>query len=233
MKKLMIIAALAAAGTVFADTTAVTNALDVYDFKASVQTPVTKYDKKTGVYKVYETRKLQGYFTVTWVTEYEGGIEVRSYGIPGVTLWNSSDKSKAVVPFDVVPMGGDFSLMGKKMNVSSVCFTIVDRDVGPESAGFKSLAFAGKGGVKDYKVATVVCKPCGITDTAKVVCRKVYSLSGNAVGLYSCGCGAESPSCEVAECGYDEDEATPINGCWGTWSAKYNAKLSETYDDAL
>jgi len=229
MKKLIAIAAVAFCASVFAkQNTVVTNALDVYDVKVTVKAPVVKYDKKAGVYKTYETRKLQGYFYVNWVTEY--GNETVSYGIPDVELYEVSGKTKTYVPFEIVRRS-DLSIYGKKLTGTTATFTAVNKEASATKAGCCELSFAGIGSTKDYKVVQQACGPCGITSPVKTNCRKAYSFSGNVVGAWSCGCGSESPSYLAAECGLDEDAPTPINGCYGSWSAKYNKNLSETYSD--
>ena len=235
MKKLMIIAVMALTGVICnADTT--TNAVDVYDVTASIRTPVIKLAAATRtasayVYRDLETRKLKGYLTLTWVKEDGDDYETV---IPALTLKDTKtgvDVDYAIVDSEVNEFGAlpfDFSIYGKSMNKAGATFVGVDESVTSEVSGYKFLEFVGFGSTLSYKTTVPVCAPCGITTATSGRCTRISKLSGKVTGMYSCGCGVDSPSKSAQSCAYipGEDGATPLMGCDGTWTAKYNKKLS-------
>ena len=236
MKKMMIMAALALmGGFCLADT--VTNAVDVYDMKASVRTPVVKLAKATKktpayVYRTVETRTLKGTLTLTWVKEEGDDFETV---IPALSLYDTKTKDKVVdytiVDTEVSEFGAlpfDFSIYGKSMNKASGTFVGVDESVDADNAGYAFLEFVGFGSTTSSKTKVEVCGPCGISTTTGGNCVRIASLSGKVTGMYSCGCGEDSPSAAAQSCGYVTTDAgaTPLLGCDGTWTAKFNKKLS-------
>lgn len=236
MKKMIIIAVMALMGVCcFADT--VTNSVDVYDMKVSVRTPVVKLAKATKktaayVYRDVETRTLKGTLTLTWVKDDGDDFETV---IPALSLYDAKTKEEAIdyaiVDTEVNELGVlpfDFSILGKTMNKSTATFVGVNDAVDAEHSGYKFLEFVGFGSTATFKTKVDVCIPCGITTTTGGKCVRISSLSGKVTGMYSCGCGADSPSSAAQSCGYIDDDngATPFVGCDGTWTAKYNKKLS-------
>ena len=236
MKKKMIIAVMSLLSAIcFADT--VTNSVDVYDMKVSVRTPVVKLAKATKsspayVYRDVETRTLKGKLTLTWVKEEGDDFETV---IPALSLYDTKDKANvidySIVDTEVNEFGAlpfDFSIIGKKMNKSSATFVGVNENVDGENAGYKFLEFVGFGSTLTYKTKVAACIPCGFTLSTGGKCTRISSLSGKVTGMYSCGCGDDSPSKSAQSCGYIDDAtgSTPILGCDGTWTAKYNKKLS-------
>lgn len=216
MKKLIAALASVAVGVAVAADSVVTNAVDVYDLTAKIKTPVIK-SSGDAVYKTYATRTLKGHIYATWISE--GDDE--PYCVYDVELADG----KTAIPFEVLP-GAEFSVMGKKMNGSAATFELENAEADEDNAGYCWLAFSGNGSTATQKINTPVCLPCGGEATTKTKCLKVSSLSGNVVGKYSCGCGDVSPAYATAECGADDLTPTAINGCHGTWTAKYNKKLS-------
>lgn len=225
MKKLIMFAAVAAMCIAANAVTVVTNAVDVYNVKMSLKVPTVKYDKKVGVFKSYEARKLTGDLVYYWISE-DDGTNINQYVDVSFAAADSKNKGQTL-KFSVVGDRSDFSLMGKKLSEGTMTLNMIGEGVSVTNSGYMSMACVGKGSTKDYKTAVEICGACGITSTTAGKCRKVTSVSGNVVGAYSCGCGDESPAFAKTECGYAEDLPTAVNGFYGTWTAKYNKKLSD------
>ena len=239
MKKIIAMA-MTAMMAVFGYSDTVTNAVDVYDVTASIRTPVVKLAKATKktaayVYRDVEKRTLKGTLTLIWVTEDGDDFETV---IPTLSLYDKENGAASAVEYAIVgdeesTRGAtpfDFSILGKKMEKAGAIFVGVDESVDEDNSGYKFLEFSGFGSTTTIKTKTTTeaCGPCGISSTATGKCVKIAKLTGKVTGEYSCGCGVDSPSAAAQSCGYIDDEtgATPLMGCEGTWTAKWNKKLS-------
>ena len=239
MKKIIVMA-MTAITAAFGYSDTVTNAVDVYDVTASVRTPVVKLAKATKnaaayVYRDVENRKLKGTLTLTWVKEDGDDFEAV---IPTLSLYDTKNGAASTVEYTIVEdeettrgvTPFDFSILGKKMEKAGAIFVGVDESVDEGNSGYKFLEFSGFGSTTTVKTKTTVeaCGPCGISSTTTGKCVKISKLSGKVTGMYSCGCEEDSPSSAAQSCGFIDDEtgATPLMGCDGTWTAKWNKKLS-------
>lgn len=239
MKKIIAMAMTAVmAAFCYSDT--VTNAVDVYDVTASVRTPVVKLAKATKktaayVYRDVENRTLKGTLTLTWVKEDGDDFETV---IPALSLYDKKNGTASTVEYAIVGENEatrgvtpfDFSILGKKMEKAGAIFVGVDETADADNSGYKFLEFAGFGSTTTVKTKTTTeaCGPCGISTTTTGKCVKIAKLSGKVTGMYSCGCGTDSPSAAAQSCGFINDDtgATPLMACDGTWTAKWNKKLS-------
>lgn len=241
MKKIIAMAMTAVmAAFCYSDT--VTNAVDVYDVTAKVRTPIVKLAKASKkvaayVYRDVETRTLKGTLTLTWVKEDGNDFETV---IPALSLYDKGYGTDSTVEYKIVGESEatrgttpfDFSILGKKMEKSAAIFVGVDESVNEANAGYKFLEFSGFGTTATVKTTTTteVCGPCGVSTTTTGKCVKISKLNGKVTGMYSCGCEDKSPSAAAQSCGFIDDDtnsgATPLVGCDGTWTAKWNKKLS-------
>lgn len=239
MKKIIAIA-IASMMTAFGYSDTVTNAVDVYDIAATIRTPVVKLAKATGttaayVYRDIENKALRGTLTLTWVKEDGDDFETV---IPTLSLYDKKigklstieyrivgeeEATRGVTPFD-------FSILGKSMTKAGAIFVGVNDAVNGDNDGYKFLEFAGFGSTTTVRTKTVIegCGPCGISTTTTGKCVKINKLSGRVTGMYSCGCGTDSPSSAAQSCGFITSDAgsTPIMACDGVWTASFNKKLS-------
>jgi len=237
MKKIIAMA-ITAMMAVFCYSDTITNAVDVYDVTATIRTPVAKLAKATKsraafVYRDVESRTLKGTLTLTWVKEEGDDYEAV---IPSLSLYDKKYGTDSTVEYTIVGedeatrgiMPFDFSILGKNMEKASAIFVGVDENVDEDNSGYKFLEFSGFGTTSTKKIKTLSPGCCGFPAIGTASCKKISSLSGKVTGMYSSGCGEDSPSNLAQSCGFIDDVlgVTPIIACEGTWTAKFNKKLS-------
>ena len=232
MKKIMIIALCAVMGvcSVFAQT-----AIDVYDFKASVKVPVLNGGTRT-----YASRTFKGYMYF----EYDSATN------PVSSCYIVAQNTKSKVTHTIDLTDGFYSLMGKstkKVARPTPTVWFVGEDDAAEydtntvetHEFIKFISLAATGSTKTTKTKTTSCTMCGDAVTMTEYCNKLTSLSGNLNGVMLCECPPEEPGwwhtviawfCGQAE-GTNEEIRVSEAAFYGTWTAKYNSKLSTVTND--
>lgn len=227
MKKLIIAMVVGAMAFMsFADTEVVTN---VYDLSMSLKVPYLK----NGV-RNYAGQKLKGEMYVV----YEEDEIVNAFA----EVTNTSTK----VAHSLDLTSGFYYLMGKESKksartVPTVFFQGQDYEVlatmyeAHEKISY--IALAGTGKLNSIKSVTTGCGVCGEPVSLTQYCNLLWSMSGNVVGVMDCECPDEedgwSHTLKTVLCGvyYDEDDQVERShdaSFYGTWSAKFNKKLSDT-----
>lgn len=243
MKKLIVAAAALFAANAYCDGDRVPVepeelTTNVYDFAMSVKVPYLK----SGV-RSYSSQKLKGNMYLVYS---EDDTLADVYAVV------TNSKTKVVHTLDLAD-SSFYHLMGKqtkKADRSTPTLWIAGADaedpaVLKDESHEKILAvmLAGTGTLKNMKTVTVGCSYCGDKTSTTEYCNILWSMSGNVVGVMDCECPEEEGwwhTVQTALCGvlYVEDAASSEMAdkverkheasFYGTWSAKFNKKLSDT-----
>lgn len=229
MKKLIIAMVVGAMTFMsFADTEIVTN---VYDLSMSLKVPYLK----NGI-RNYAGQKLKGEMYVVYEEDQ----------IVNVFAEVTNTTTKVAHSLDMT--SSFYYLMGKESKksprtVPTVFFVGQDYEAVATSPKFDAhekisyIALAGTGKLNSIKSVTTGCGVCGQAVSVTEYCNLLWSMSGNVVGVMDCECPDEeegwSHTLITDLCGvyYDVDEQverTHDASFYGTWSAKFNKKLSGT-----
>lgn len=240
MKKLIMAAAAFFAANAFCGEGVATEdtTTNVYDFAMSVKVPYLK----TGV-RSYSSQKLKGLMYLVYD---------ESAALADVYAVVTNSKTKVVHELDLTD-SSFYHLMGKqtkKADRSTPTLWLAGADdedpvVLKDESHEKILAImlAGTGTLKNMKTVTTGCAYCGGVTTTTEYCNLLWSMSGNVVGVMDCQCPDEEDwwhTVQTVLCGVyyvadpasaamsDKVERKHEASFYGTWSAKFNKKLSDT-----
>ena len=234
MKKLIMSAVCAMISMMsFADTNNVAEAVDVYEFKASIKQPILKSGVRT-----YTTVSLKGDLYL----EYESVDD----GISAAYAIVKNSKTKVMHRIDFTD--GFYHLMGKSTKTTvrslptvilsgsdSECYAGTGKGAQEPHEAITSIQFAGQGTLKQIKTKTVNCGVCGGSSTTTAYCNKLYKLTGNVTGIMDCECPDDenwNHTLETNFCGVKNDEdgettRSHFASFFGSWSAKYKKTVAE------
>jgi len=213
MKKLLMVAVMAVAGTVLAST-------EVYDFKMNLEMPVLK----SGIRNMVSC-SFKGYMYMEYENDEEGPSSV----------WIECKNKKTDVTHRIEFTEGFYNLMGKAdkkigpRRTPTIYFE--GGDVDNEShENIKKMNLCGSGTLKLYKGAGC----CGFCGDTPANCIRLVAMNGKVNGTMICNCPDDIPwthTLMAGICGLLTDDGNYMRtqeACfYGSWSAKRNEKLSE------
>ena len=105
-----------------------------------------------------------------------------------------------------------------------------------------AVALAGTGSIKSLKNVTSGCGYCGEDLSVTEYCNILWAMNGSVTGVMDCQCPDDEDwwhTVETVRCGvyYADIDATKMSevtspshyaSFYGTWTAKFNKKLSDT-----
>lgn len=208
---------------------------DVYDMKASLKVPYLSKGVRS-----YSSQTLQGYLYVEYADA--------SNTLTSAYMVLVNKKTKVKHEIDVTE--SFLNMIGKTTgkfgsdkyaprSTPTVYLAGADTDVDGDDAHefITAVQFAGTGSTKDYKTTTTGCSMCGEAVKTTNYCKKLYKMNGSVTGHMDCECPDEedwSHTLVKSLCGFEKDEDGYVRShfasFWGTWSAKYNQKLSGEID---
>lgn len=226
---------------------------DVYDFRMSVQTPRIYNNTESLGYRKYQSQTIKGHMCISYSPKVLDDDYSKRPIIWFLDLTNQTHKiNGAKIGYSCeVDTYGDMGPMTRvnvigdnkknEFNTASVCFymdAMPDYSKGEDDEDNSLLiTLGGKGttslktvyGYEEYQYCS-----CGKLRTVKrrIVLGKyryIQSLNGGFGGTLGCGCtayGHKSPTRVMGALGATES-VDDVAAVYGTWSATYNAKLSD------
>lgn len=199
---------------------------NVYDLKVSIKAPTLK----NGI-REYRNQTIEGQMFI----RYNDGEMVEVWA-------ETKNRSTKIFHETVFDGEGFYHLMGKAnkysdRTVPTVYLSGADICTDDGHEFIKSICLAGNGVLKTVKTVATGCSFCGEPTKTTTYCNILYSASGNVTGIMDCQCPDDEDdwwhTVKTTLCGvwYGEDvsvERTHDASFWGTWSAKFNSKLSDT-----
>ena len=202
---------------------------NVYDLSIKAKVPYLY----NGV-RSYSSQTLKGLMYATYIDDELTEVHA--------VVTNTKTKVVHTITFD----DGFYYLMGKETkrierSTPTVYFGGKDTEIlalrSDAHETIKSIALAGSGSLKSIKSVIVGCGACGTPTKTTEYCNILWSMSGNVVGVMDCACPDDeygwSHTLKTVLCGIyynGDDEAERVHDAsfYGTWSAKFNKKLSDT-----
>lgn len=192
---------------------------DVYDFVMKVDTPRIYDNTQSLGYRKYQKQTIKGYLIISYLDD----------GTTTVSIESLANKTQTSITYSCT-VGGDgyptrvYLVGNNKTDVFKTASVAFSLDAEPSY---------NKGADDEDNSLIITLSGHGTCAKDKKANRQyIKNLKGTLAGTLGCGCyayGHKSPTRKANYCGHT-DQVVDVAAVSGTWSAKFNKKLSASCD---